>query len=88
MDLDDISLDSHDELRHEWIALTSKSSSGICELANRYRGRDGCLMRSMHCGSISAFASTGTIMERTGLFDFHYLGSRCSWMKRYRAKLF
>ncbi|KAL4790754.1 kinase-like domain-containing protein [Aspergillus venezuelensis] len=29
------------------------SSAGICELANRYRGRDDCLMRSMHSGSFN-----------------------------------
>ncbi|KAL4784742.1 hypothetical protein BJX76DRAFT_347540 [Aspergillus varians] len=44
MDLDDISLDSHDQLKQKWIALASKSGTGVCKLANGYRKReDGML---------------------------------------------
>ncbi|RAQ50875.1 hypothetical protein AFGD_003458 [Aspergillus flavus] len=53
MDFDDINLDTVDNLRQEWIKLASKSSAGICELANRYRQRDDCKLCSMHCGSFN-----------------------------------
>ncbi|KAJ5093705.1 hypothetical protein N7456_009566 [Penicillium angulare] len=53
MDFNDISLDKFDKLRLEWVSLASKSSAGICELANHYRKRDDCRLVSMHCGSFN-----------------------------------
>ncbi|PYI21878.1 hypothetical protein BO99DRAFT_471807 [Aspergillus violaceofuscus CBS 115571] len=53
MDFDDINLAAVDDRRHEWIKLASKSGAGICELANCYRQRDDCMLRSMHCGSFN-----------------------------------
>lgn len=53
MDFDDISLDKFEELKAEWVKLGSSSAEGICALANRYRGRDDCWFRSMHCGSFN-----------------------------------
>ncbi|RAK77626.1 phosphotransferase family protein [Aspergillus fijiensis CBS 313.89] len=53
MDFDDIKLAALDNRRHEWIKLASKSGAGICQLANRYRQRDDCMLRSMHCGSFN-----------------------------------
>ncbi|GLB04958.1 hypothetical protein AtubIFM57258_010985 [Aspergillus tubingensis] len=53
MDFDDIALAKFDRLRKEWVKCCSKSASGICELANRYRKRDDCLLRSMHSGSFN-----------------------------------
>ncbi|PYI03354.1 kinase-like protein [Aspergillus sclerotiicarbonarius CBS 121057] len=53
MDFEDISLAKYEALKKEWIALCSTSSQGICNLASRYRGRDDCLLRSMHCGSFN-----------------------------------
>ncbi|PYH70851.1 aminoglycoside phosphotransferase family protein [Aspergillus vadensis CBS 113365] len=50
MDFDDIALVQFDRLRKEWVERCSRSASGICELANRYRNRDDCLLRSMHSG--------------------------------------
>ncbi|RAL10172.1 phosphotransferase family protein [Aspergillus homomorphus CBS 101889] len=43
----------NESLKKEWVTLFSTSSQGICELASRYRGRDDCLYRSMHCGSFN-----------------------------------
>ncbi|OJJ96596.1 hypothetical protein ASPACDRAFT_54469 [Aspergillus aculeatus ATCC 16872] len=53
MDFDDINLTAVDNLRLDWIKLASKSGAGICELANRYRQRDDCMLHSMHCGSFN-----------------------------------
>ncbi|RAH83234.1 hypothetical protein BO86DRAFT_447249 [Aspergillus japonicus CBS 114.51] len=53
MDFDDINLAAVDDRRHEWIKLAFKSGAGICELANCYRQRDDCMLRSMHCGSFN-----------------------------------
>ncbi|PKX90589.1 phosphotransferase family protein [Aspergillus novofumigatus IBT 16806] len=48
MDFDDIQLRQFDAFKQEWIRQCSTSSKGICDLANRYRKRDDCLLRSMH----------------------------------------
>ncbi|RAL00522.1 phosphotransferase family protein [Aspergillus ibericus CBS 121593] len=53
MNFNDITLAQHEALKNEWIALCATSSQGICDLASRYRGRDDCLLRSMHCGSFN-----------------------------------
>ncbi|RAH87228.1 hypothetical protein BO86DRAFT_423725 [Aspergillus japonicus CBS 114.51] len=53
MDFDDISLARVEKIKTEWIAQCSTSSQGICQLASRYRGRDDCFLRSMHCGSFN-----------------------------------
>ncbi|GKZ29534.1 hypothetical protein AbraIFM66950_005371 [Aspergillus brasiliensis] len=53
MDFDDIALDHYEKLKKEWVELCSKSARGICELANKYRNRDDCLLRSMHSGSFN-----------------------------------
>ncbi|RAK89661.1 phosphotransferase enzyme family protein [Aspergillus costaricaensis CBS 115574] len=53
MDFDDIVLAQFERLRKEWVKRCSKSASGICELANKHRNRDDCLLRSMHSGSFN-----------------------------------
>ncbi|RAL11725.1 phosphotransferase family protein [Aspergillus homomorphus CBS 101889] len=53
MDFDDISLATFDELQREWFKQCSRSGSGICALADRYRQRDDCFLRSMHRGSFN-----------------------------------
>ncbi|GFF40787.1 LOW QUALITY PROTEIN: hypothetical protein IFM46972_06330 [Aspergillus udagawae] len=53
MDFDDIQLRQFDVLKQDWIRLCSTSSKGICDLANRYRKRNDCLLRSMHSGSFN-----------------------------------
>ncbi|EAW19681.1 uncharacterized protein NFIA_027550 [Aspergillus fischeri NRRL 181] len=53
MDFDDIQRRQFDAFKQEWIRLCSTSSKGICDLANRYRKRDDCLLRSMHSGSFN-----------------------------------
>ncbi|GCB23217.1 hypothetical protein AAWM_06102 [Aspergillus awamori] len=53
MDFDDLALNCFDGLRKEWVKLCSRSARGICELANKYRNRDDCLLRSMHSGSFN-----------------------------------
>ncbi|GAA88089.1 phosphotransferase enzyme family protein [Aspergillus luchuensis IFO 4308] len=53
MDFDDIALNHFDGLKKEWVELCSRSARGICGLANKYRNRDGCLLRSMHSGSFN-----------------------------------
>ncbi|PWY88189.1 hypothetical protein BO70DRAFT_385428 [Aspergillus heteromorphus CBS 117.55] len=53
MDFDDIALARFDDLKKEWVSQCSKSAQGICDLANRYRQRDDCLLRSMHSGSFN-----------------------------------
>lgn len=53
MDFDDIALNHFDGLKKEWVELCSRSARGICGLANKYRNRDDCLLRSMHSGSFN-----------------------------------
>ncbi|KAL3456634.1 kinase-like domain-containing protein [Aspergillus heterothallicus] len=53
MDFDDIHLAAQDNIKQYWIKRCSQSSAGIASLANLYRGRDDCLLRSMHCGSFN-----------------------------------
>ncbi|KAL4957743.1 hypothetical protein BDW69DRAFT_200067 [Aspergillus filifer] len=53
MDFDDISLSAYEELQREWFKPCSLSNPGICQLADRHRQRDDCLLRSMHCGSFN-----------------------------------
>ncbi|KAL4883965.1 kinase-like domain-containing protein [Aspergillus karnatakaensis] len=53
MDFDNIKLAHFETLTKDWIGRCSQSSAGICALANKYRGRDDCMMRSMHSGSFN-----------------------------------
>ncbi|OOG00305.1 hypothetical protein ASPCADRAFT_125356 [Aspergillus carbonarius ITEM 5010] len=53
MDFDDIALSHFEGLKKEWVNRCSNSSRGICDLANRYRQRDDCLLLSMHSGSFN-----------------------------------
>ncbi|KAL3475917.1 hypothetical protein BJX99DRAFT_270876 [Aspergillus californicus] len=53
MDLDDSSLAAFDKSQGEWFKLCSRSGLGICQLADRYRQRDDCFLRSMHRGSFN-----------------------------------
>ncbi|PWY75252.1 hypothetical protein BO94DRAFT_627266 [Aspergillus sclerotioniger CBS 115572] len=53
MDFDDIALSRFEGLKKEWVNRCSQSGRGICDLANRYRQRDDCHLRSMHSGSFN-----------------------------------
>lgn len=53
MDFDDTSLAVFDEKQHEWFELCSRSGLQICQLADRYRQRDDCVLLSMHRGSFN-----------------------------------
>ncbi|CEN62883.1 hypothetical protein ASPCAL09512 [Aspergillus calidoustus] len=53
MDFDDISLTKFNKTQSEWFALCSRSGLGICQLADQYRHRDDCFLRSMHRGSFN-----------------------------------
>lgn len=53
MDFDDGVFHRQSELTQAWLAKFRQSSENICELASRFRGKDGCILRSWHCRSFN-----------------------------------